>query len=119
MTTPVDPFAEMEARRVERLEEYGTWAAAEQIWVGSSLAYDIGHPIPASNVEPDGSVVTLRHYCPPKLPGQPKCPVENNLVVSRSGPGAAVKVDEPAEEPAPPKKAAAKSAEKPTENKES
>lgn len=92
MTTPVDPFLAAEERREEQVAEYGAWAAAEQIWVGASLAYDAGHPIPASNVEPDGSVVTLRHYCPPQLPGQPECAVPNNEVLSRSGPGAAVKV---------------------------
>jgi hypothetical protein len=96
MTTPVDPFAEMEARRAEQLAEYGTYVAAEQVWVGSTLAYDVGHPIPASNVESDGSVVTLRHYCPPPIPGQPECPVENNKVLQRSAPGAAVKVDQAA-----------------------
>ncbi len=106
MTTPVDPFAELEARRAEQLEEYGTWAAAEQIWVGNSLAHDVGHPIPASNVEPDGSVVTHRHYCPPPLPGQPECTIPNNEVISRTGPGAAVKV-----KPAAPAKAAAKTKE--------
>jgi hypothetical protein len=103
MTTPVDPFVAMEARRAEQSAEYGTWAAAEQIWVGNTLAYDIGHPIPASNVDPDGSVVTLRHYCPPDLPGQPACTVPNNEVVMRSAPGAAVKTNRPA-----PAKAAAK-----------
>jgi len=106
MTTPVDPFAEMEARRAEQEAEYGTWVAAEQIWVGGSLAHDIGHPIPASNVESDGSVVTLRHYCPPPLPGQPECTIPNNEVISRSGPGAAVKG-----KPAAPAKAAADSKE--------
>jgi hypothetical protein len=93
MTTPVDSFAEMEARRAAQMEEYGSYAATEQIFVGGSLAYDIGHPVPASNVEADGSVVTLRHYCPPQVPGQPACPTPNNEVLARTGPGAAVKVD--------------------------
>ncbi len=108
MTTPVDPFAEMEARRAEQLAEYGTYAATEQIFVGGSLAYDVGHPVPASNVEADGSVVTLRHYCPPKLPGQPECTVPNNEVLARTGPGAAVKVDAPAEKSSKAKPAATK-----------
>lgn len=95
MTSP-DPFAAMEARRAEQSAEYGTWAAAEQIWVGNALAFDIGHPVPASQVQSDGSVVTLRHYCPPRLPGQPECDVPNNKVLVSSGPGAAVKVTQDA-----------------------
>jgi hypothetical protein len=104
MTTPVDPFAAMEARRAEQTAEYGTWAAAEQVWVGNTLAYDIGHPIPVSNVDPDGSVVILRHYCPPQLPGQPECAVPNNEVLTRSAPGVAVKVAKAAPTKAAPKK---------------
>lgn len=104
MTTPVDPFAAMEARRAEQSAEYGTWAATEQVWVGNTLAYDIGHPIPASNVDPDGSVVTLRHYCPPQLPGQPECSIPNNEVMTRSGPGVAVKVAKASPAKAAPKK---------------
>ncbi len=124
MTTPVDPFLAMEERRNAQIEEYGSYAATEQIWVGGSLAYDIGHPIPASNVEDDGSVVTLRHYCPPQLPGQPECTVPNNEVLARTGPGAAIKVDQAAAVNAPtePEKAsatAAKSSSKTAEKKES
>lgn len=92
MTTPADPFAEMEARRAEQIAEYGTYVAGDQIWAGNTLIYDTGHPIPASNVESDGSVVVLRHYCPPPLPGQPECTVPNNEVLTRTEPGAAVKV---------------------------
>src|SRR3954462_8972729 len=93
MTTPVDPFAAMEARRAEQVTEWGTYAAAVQIWSGPALAFDIGHPVPASHVDPsDLSVVTVRHYCPPDLPGQPKCTTPNNEVVSRTGPNAVVKV---------------------------
>ena len=109
MTTPVDPFAEMEARRAEQLAEYGTYAATQQVWQGATLVYDVGHPIPSSNVEADGSVVTVRHYCPPPLPGQPECAVENNKVLQRTEPGVAVKVNQP--ESAPAKKASAKSQE--------
>jgi hypothetical protein len=105
MTTPVDPFVAMEARRAEQLAEYGTYVAAEQIWVGASLAYDIGHPVPVSNVnEKDLSVVNGRHYCPPRIPGQPECTVPNNEVMSITGPNAVVKVAQDA-----PAKAAAKS----------
>lgn len=109
MTTPVDPFAEMEARRAEQLAEYGTYAATQQVWQGATLMYDVGHPIPASNVEADGSVITVRHYCPPPLPGQPECTVENNKVLQRTEPGVAVKVNQ--SESAPAKKASAKSQE--------
>jgi hypothetical protein len=104
MTTPVDPFAAMEARRAEQSAEYGTWAAAEQVWVGNTLAYDIGHPIPASNVDPDGSVVIQRHYCPPQLPGQPECTIPNNEVMTRSEPNVAVKVAKASPAKASPKK---------------
>lgn len=96
MTTPVnDPFAELEARKAEQSDEYGTYAASRRVDVGASLAYDLGHPIPASNVQPDGSVVTLRHYCPPQLPGQPECTIENNTVLQTTEPGVAIKVNAP------------------------
>lgn len=102
MTTPVDPFEAMEARQAEQAAEYGTWVAKEQVWQDSTLVYDVGHPIPASNVEADGSVVTVRHYCPPQLPGQDACTVENNKVLRRTEPGVAVKV-KPAAKSAPAK----------------
>lgn len=107
MTTPVDPFADLEARRAEQAAEYGTYAAAEQIFVESTLIYDVGHPVPASNVNPsDLSVVVVRHACPPKLPGQPECTVPNNEVIRTTGPNAVVKVDlhkQPAKSAAPAK----------------
>lgn len=104
MTAPIDPFIALEERKTAQLAEYGTYAAAEQIWAGASLAYDIGHPVPASNVDPtDLSVVTLRHYCPPQVPGQPECTVPNNKVISRTGPGAAVKVTQSSPSKAAPK----------------
>jgi hypothetical protein len=106
MTTPVDPFAAMEARRAEQIAEYGTYVAGEQVFIagGGALAYDVGHPIPASNVDPkDLSVVNARHYCPPQLPGLPECPIPNNEVLSRTEPGVAIKVTQDA-----PAKAAAK-----------
>lgn len=92
MTAPVDPFEAMEARRAEQLAEYGTYAAGAQVWVGNTLAYDIGHPIPVSNVLPDGSVVTVRHVCPPPIPGQPLCTVPNNKVMASTESGVAVRV---------------------------
>jgi hypothetical protein len=107
MTTPVDPFAAMEARRAEQTAEYGTYAAVVQIWTGPTLAYDVGHPVPASNVNPlDLSVVINRHYCPPILPGQPDCQVPNNQVMAYSAPGAVV--DLSAKSSAAPAKAAPK-----------
>ena len=94
MVTPVDPFADLEARRAEQMAEYGTYAATEQIFVESTLIYDVGHPVPASNVNPDDlSVVTVRHACPPPLPGQPVCTVPNNQVIRTTGPNVVVRVD--------------------------
>ena len=92
MTAPVDPFEVAEARRAEQIEEYGTYAAAAQVWVGNTLAYDVGHPIPASNVQPDGSVVTVRHVCPKPVPGQPECTIPMNKVVATTEPGVAVNI---------------------------
>lgn len=59
-TTPPaapDPPAEMpdwEQRRAAQAKEYGTWIASQQIWVGNALAYDVGHPVPISNVQRHG-----------------------------------------------------------------
>lgn len=35
-------------------EEWGQWEAVEQIEHGGALAYDVGHPVPHSNVVAHG-----------------------------------------------------------------
>lgn len=51
-TTP-DPFdadEELQARIAETQREYGTYVADVRIYAGGALAYDVGHPVPVSNV---------------------------------------------------------------------
>lgn len=38
-------------RAKEREEEYSTYEATEQIFVGTVLAFDVGHPVPKTHVE--------------------------------------------------------------------
>lgn len=40
--------------RAAQAVEYGTWVAAEDIYVGTALAYAAGQPVPVSNVEQHG-----------------------------------------------------------------
>lgn len=51
---PVEVPPEAEDRRNAQIKEYGVYVAVEQIYVGNALAYDVGHPVPASNVELHG-----------------------------------------------------------------
>lgn len=46
--------ADVQALREAQIEEYGTYVANQQIYVGSALAYDVGHPVPVSNVKLHG-----------------------------------------------------------------
>lgn len=46
--------AEVTDRRNEQAKEYGTYVANQQIFVGAALAYDVGHPVPVSNVKAHG-----------------------------------------------------------------
>lgn len=45
---------DVDARRAEQEQEYGTFVAAGPIYVGTALAYNEGDPVPASNVEAHG-----------------------------------------------------------------
>lgn len=53
MTNPVGAEVPEALRdlRAEKLEEYGQFVATQQINVGTALAFDVGHPVPVSNVE--------------------------------------------------------------------
>lgn len=67
MPTP-DELHNAHARRAAQTDEYGTYVAAEQIFAPSgALAYDVGHPVPVSNVTGDGRVVLDRHVCTPAM----------------------------------------------------
>lgn len=79
-----------QARKAAQIEEYGTWRAATRIYAESgALAYDIGHPVPASNVDADGRVVVGRHYSPGELDEH------HNKPTVWTEPGAAVRVNPP------------------------
>jgi hypothetical protein len=56
-TAAPDQPAEMpdwQERRKAQVKEYGTWVATQPIYAGNALAYDVGHPVPVSNVERHG-----------------------------------------------------------------
>jgi len=46
----LDPSGELKSRLEERAREYGTYVATSRIFAGNAPAYDVGHPIPVSNV---------------------------------------------------------------------
>lgn len=50
MTSPIEAERAALERRAEQLEEYGQFEAVAPIMFGNALAYDVGHPVPASNV---------------------------------------------------------------------
>lgn len=56
MTQPVEitsgaaTFEDAMAWRASQVEEYSSWVAAQDIYVGNGLAYNAGDPVPASNV---------------------------------------------------------------------
>lgn len=54
MTSPIEAERAALERRQAQLEEYGQWVAKAPIMFGNALAYDTGHPVPASNVESYG-----------------------------------------------------------------
>lgn len=46
----LDPTGELSAHIAEQTREYGTYVATQRIYAGNALAYDVGHPVPISNV---------------------------------------------------------------------
>lgn len=55
MTQPHQaPDAAARALLEAQAQEYGTYVAAQDIYVGTALAYAKGHPVPVSNVEQHG-----------------------------------------------------------------
>lgn len=83
------------SRRAATFDEYNQYTAPPggiRNATGAML-YGAGFPIPAGNVDADGSVILLRHGCPGIDPetGE-KCPIEHNAVLERTEPGVAVKV---------------------------
>lgn len=50
---PAEAAAFAQYRQAQE-EEYGTWVAVQNIYVGNALAYLAGHPVPKSNVEQHG-----------------------------------------------------------------
>lgn len=83
-----------QARRAAQIKEYGTYVAAEQVFdpATGALIYDVGHPIPVSNVdETDGRIIVGRHYCgDPDRGGHEMCDEHNNPL-AHTEPGVAVK----------------------------
>lgn len=85
--------------RRRQVEEYSQYVAAYEIRNATGVVvYGAGHPIPADNVDSDGSVILLRHACPGNDPitGE-KCSVPHNEVLERTEAGAAKKVASKAE----------------------
>lgn len=56
-TVEPDPLAddpELTEYRDRQLAEYGTYVATSRIYAGNALAYEVGHPVPVSNVVKHG-----------------------------------------------------------------
>lgn len=53
VATPTEQ-AEWEERRAAQMKEYGLWVAVQPIDHGTARAYNIGDPVPISNVERHG-----------------------------------------------------------------
>lgn len=88
-------FGDALERRRAQTEEYSQYVAGEEIRNATGICvYGKGYPVPAGNVESDGSIILLRHACPGTDPftGE-KCTVPHNEVLERTEPGKAVKVD--------------------------
>ncbi|SRR6266567_5288463 len=94
MATSSDRPMTAEDLRAQIEHDYGQWEAGQQILVGNALAYDVGHPIPASNVDDEGRVVLDRHYCAGHENN--RCS-DFNKPVRWSDPGVAVRAEPPAE----------------------
>lgn len=87
-------FGDALDRRRAQVEEYSQYVAAEEIRNATGVCvYGKGYPVPAGNVEADGTIILLRHACPGVDPftGE-ECTVPHNEVLERSEPGMAVKV---------------------------
>ena len=87
-------FGDALERRRAQIEEYSQYVAAEEIRNATGVCvYGKGYPVPAGNVESDGSIILLRHACPGIDPftGE-QCTVPHNEVLERSEPGMAKKV---------------------------
>ena len=50
----IDPTGELAERIAAQEREYGTYVATSRIYAGNALAYDVGHPVPISNVVSHG-----------------------------------------------------------------
>jgi len=50
----LDPTGELSAQIEAQRLEYGTYVANQRIHAGNALAYDVGHPVPRSNVVQHG-----------------------------------------------------------------
>jgi hypothetical protein len=50
----LDPTGELAAQIAAQTREYGTYVAMSRIYAGNALAYDVGHPVPISNVVQHG-----------------------------------------------------------------
>ncbi|HEX6498696.1 MAG TPA: hypothetical protein VF054_06645 [Micromonosporaceae bacterium] len=49
--TPTPPApSDVDEYRQQQVDEWGHWVAVEPIPHGNALAYDVGHPVPHSNV---------------------------------------------------------------------
>lgn len=51
LTSGAPTFEAAMAWRASQVEEYSSWEAAQDIYVGNGLAYVEGDPVPASNVK--------------------------------------------------------------------
>lgn len=67
MADTPDELHGWQARREAQIKELGTYVATEQIYTDNgALAYDVGHPVPVSNIHGDGRVILGRHICNPR-----------------------------------------------------
>ena len=91
MSTVFGDAREWQRRQVE---EYSQYVAAYEIRNATGVVvYGAGYPIPADNVESDGSVILLRHACPGKDPVTGElCTIPHNEVLERTDKDAAKRV---------------------------
>jgi hypothetical protein len=50
VTSPIDAELAAQEHLAAQREEYGQFVAAVPIYHGNALAFDVGHPVPATNV---------------------------------------------------------------------